>query len=139
MILPKKIITHENGSDNVFVGEEIFSSKDYNYKGKWLVVIKDKKKYFFKFINNDILYACSNLTRYVNKGDKFYCDSYEIFKDVRLSGGDWKNNQKDGKWYYRNKNEFSILTYKRGKIIKKEIISKNKPTTIPSYRIYPIR
>jgi len=137
MVLPKEIINHEDGSDNVFVGEEIFSSKNYYYKGNLLFVIKNKKKYHFKLINNDILYACSNLTSSVKKGNKFYCGSFEISKGVRLSGGNWKNNKKDGKWYYRGKNEFSILTYKQGEIIKKEKIMGNKSTT-PSYHIYPI-
>jgi len=137
MVLPKEIITHKDGSDNSFVGEEIFTTKDYYYKGNLLVVINNKKKYYFKLINSDLLYACSNLTRYVKKGDKFYCGSYEISKGVRLSGGDWKNNKKDGKWYYRGKNEFSILTYENGKIIKREKIIDNKPTT-PSYRVFPL-
>jgi len=137
MVLPKEIINHEDGSDNVFVGEEIFSSKDYYFKDKLLIIAKNKKRYYFKVINSDILYACSNLTSYVKKGNMFYCGSYEISKGVRLSGGDWKNNKKEGNWYYRGKNEFSILTYKEGKIIKKEKVLKNKPV-ISTYRIYPI-
>jgi len=137
MVLPNEIITHEDGSDNNFEGEEVFSSKDYKYKGNLLFVYKNENKYCFKVINGDILYATSNLTNYVKKGDKFYCDSYQINKGIRLSGGDWKNDKMEGKWYYRAKNEFSILTYKQGEIIKKELIYMNKPT-IPSYRVYPI-
>lgn len=138
MIIPKEIISHKHKdySDDIFEGEEIFSSNNYYYKDNLLVIIKDKKKYIFKEFNSDILYACSNLTKYVLKGDKFYCCSYEISKGVRLSGGNWKENKKEGKWYYRGKNEFSILTYRNGKIIKKEKILENK-SKIPYYRVYP--
>lgn len=122
MILPKEKITHKDSNDNIFEGEEIFSSKYYCYRDNLLVIVKDKKEYLFKGFNSDILYACSDLTKYIMKGDKFYCSTYEISEGVRLSGGNWKDNKKEGKWYYRGKNEFTILTYKKGKIVKKERI-----------------
>ena len=59
----------------------------------------------------------------MNVKDKFYGSHFRYKNGEFLSGSKWKNNLKDGDWIFKTKEDkFFRLTYKNGKLIKKELV-----------------
>jgi hypothetical protein len=106
--------------DVVLVSSKIFKGK-YWVKNDSLIVVSGKRKFIFRIIKDGILESTFKLNGYISKKDKFYCSHFSYKNKEFLIGSKWKNNQKDGDWIYRTKEDKLFrLTYKNGKLIRKE-------------------
>lgn len=125
ILLPsEETLRIQSDTDNKLLGEVVFVSKDIAYQNNVLIVNDQTKKYYFKKFNSDIFVALSNMSKYIKKGDKFYCSNYRFPDNSVLSGHTWKENKKDGEWIYIKGGESFIYTFKNGIIIHKRRINR---------------
>jgi hypothetical protein len=113
--------SEEISNDLVYVSEILYRAK-FNLKDSFLIAVsKNKKKSCFKVYSVGILELKSDISPKIKKGLKFYCTNFEYRTGERLFGNAWRNDMKNGIWYYISKNNvLYIFTYKDNKLIRKE-------------------
>ncbi len=127
--------SEEISDDLVFVSEFLYRAK-FNMKDSFLIAVSKNKKSCFKVYSVGILELKSEISPKIKKGLKFYCTYFEYKTGERLIGNSWKNDLKNGIWYYISiNNVLYVFTYKDNKLIRKEKISENLGKQ--SFRMYP--
>lgn len=127
--------SEEISDDLVFVSEFLYRAK-FNMKDSFLIAVSKNKKSCFKVYSVGILELKSEISPKIKKGLKFYCTNFEYKTGERLFGNAWRNDMKNGIWYYISiNNVLYVFTYKDNKLIRKEKISENLGKQ--SFRMYP--
>lgn len=125
-------------SDMVISGNVIFKGKCF-IKKDTLIVIKDRNKHLFKILDDGVIKTLFKINGYIKQGDIFLCSRYEYRNGNLLLGSAWKNGKKEGVWIYKTtEDKLYRLTYKNGKIVKKEFLKNKQDSTdnVFFYRMY---